>query len=96
MMVTPETLNKLGQCFANSDEVQQFIVQMDNLAHEMVFSEQMRNRVSEKDSVLVLLRQVAVFTLFCREHMELVQQLVKNCVTEEISEEELKKLMGKE
>jgi hypothetical protein len=92
MMITPTTLTKLGQCFSNPEEIQLFIHQMDELASEVSFSVQMRKRVSDEDAALVLLKQVAMFTVFCREYMDLVQQLVANLDCKEITEEEKNKM----
>ena len=92
MLVTAETMGELGKCFASAEEVVTFLSQMGLLAKEITFAAEMRNKVSEKDAVYVSLRQVCLFTLFCREHVELVQQLIKTVKIQEITQEELDNL----
>lgn len=92
-MVTPETLNKLGKCFSGVEEVTTFITQMDGLANEITFNVEMRKRIQEDQSAIMLLKQVCFFTLFCREHLDLIHQLIKNLECKEMTEEEIKKMM---
>lgn len=89
MLVTSETMGELGRCFSNPEEIVTFLSQMGTLAKEITFAAEMRNRVSERDAVYVSLRQVCLFTLFCREHVELVQQLIKTVKIQEVTQEEL-------
>lgn len=95
MMIMPETLGKMGKCFSSPEEVQTFISHMDEAMDEIQFMSKMRWRVAENESTFVLLRQVCVFALFCREYMELVHELVRNIEGKEISEDEMKDMLGK-
>ncbi len=92
MLVTTESMGELGKCFSSPEEIVTFLSQMGHLAKEITFAAEMRNKVSEKDAVYVSLRQVCLFTLFCREHVELVQQLIKTVKIQEITQEELDNL----
>lgn len=94
MMVTPETLNKLGKCFSDVEEVTTFITQMYDLSNEIGFTVEMRKRIHEDHSAMLLLKQVCIFTLFCREHMDLIHQLIANLECKEISEDEMKQMTG--
>lgn len=94
MMVTPETLNKIGKCFSNADEVATFIMQMDGLANELGFNIEMRKRLPDEHAGILLLKQCAIFCLFCREHMDLIHQLVQNLDCKEMTEDEIKRIMG--
>lgn len=93
MMVTAETLEKLDKCFSSVEEVTTFITQMDEIVKELSFYLEMRKRMDKDHSVAVLLKQICVFTLFCREHIDLLHQLIKNLECKEITEEEMKKMM---
>jgi len=90
MLVTTESMGELGKCFSSPEEIVTFLSQMGQLAKEITFAAEMRNKVSEKDAVYVSLRQVCLFTLFCREHVELVQQLINTVKIQEVTDEELK------
>lgn len=90
MMVTTETLGKLGACFSNSEEVETFIAQMDDVINEINFLMMLRGRVTNLESAYVVLKQVCILGIFCREHLDLIHQLIRNIDTKEISEEDLK------
>lgn len=92
MLVTPEALTKLGKCFSDSEEVATFISQMDDVTDELSFNKSMRQRMKSDQAAIILLKQVCIFALFCREHMELVQQLVHELECKEITEEEVKEI----
>ncbi len=76
MMVTAETLIKLSECFAGSDEIESFMVQLDSVSKEMNFLRQLRQRVDDDEGVEIFLKQTCFFTIFCREHLELIHQLI--------------------
>ncbi len=92
MMVTTETLSNLGTCFANTDEVVEFTSQMREVVNELSFCMQTRDRLEGEASAIMLLKQICIFTLFCREHMDLIHQLVAGVVCKEITEDEMKEL----
>lgn len=89
LLVTPEALNKIGQCFSSAEEMQTFLSQMDQLIQEVMFLIQMRTRVKEEYCPVLLLQQSCVFSIFCREHIELIQQLIANLDCKEMTEDEI-------
>ena len=91
-MITQETMNKLGKCFSDPEEAEIFFGQMDGLVQELFFSLQMRCRLGPEDAAVVALKQACFFTIFCRDHMDLIHQLVANLECENISEEEANQL----
>jgi hypothetical protein len=92
MLVTTQTLEKLADCFSGADEYAAFSVDMEELTSELTFCLESRKRAAESQSAYLTLRQFCVFALFCREHMELIHQLIRNLDCEEISEEEMKRI----
>lgn len=96
MLVTPETLAKLGESFANAEELETFVTQMDQVAQEVIFSGQLRAKVPREHLPYVVLKQICVFALFCREHVELLQQLIQDLDCREITAEELQQIKAAE
>lgn len=91
-MVDAATLNKLAACFASSEEVYTFIGHMDLVVDELKFNSLLRDRLAGEDGACeVTMRQVCVFALFCREHMELIQDLIRNIDSREMTDDEYKK-----
>lgn len=81
----------MASCFSGSEEVVTFTAQMDQLAESVCFSKQVRNRVSNDNaSLLIILEQIAVFCFFCREHIDLIQQLISKLEYRELTDEEMK------
>ena len=94
-LVTPDGMIKLGKCFSDIQEMDVFVSQMDNLMMENLSNLQARSRLQGDAEVVLMIKQVCGFILFCREHMELIQQLVANLQCTEITEQQMKELEGK-
>ena len=95
MLITTQTLSKIGQCFSDPQEIETFLLQLEELSSEIVFTTAMRQRVSDEDVAALILKETAMFTIFCRNHIELIQELVKNLDCQEISEDEMKQMRDK-
>ena len=91
-VVTPETLVKIAECFTDSEEMITFTSQMEGLVEELIFNSMLRKRVPSDSSAVLLLKQTCVFGLFCREHMDLIHQIVKNLECKQMTEEEIKEM----
>jgi len=94
MMITPETFTKLGGCFAGGEEVQTFVEQMNEVMDELAFNKLLIQRVELDQSTVLLMKQICIFSLFCREHMDLIHQLIANLSLHEMTEEEINKFKG--
>ena len=93
ILVKPETIVKLGQCFSDAEEVKTFLEQMDSLINELTFVSMIIERAYDEDQIEHMIgQQVALFSYFCREHMELIQQLVRQFEATEVTGEELKRI----
>lgn len=93
-MVTRETLAKMTDCFSGTEEMQQFISQLDEVAKELNFSTMLRTKVDDDSAVILIMKEIVVFTLFCREHLELIHELIRNIDITEITEQEKKGMQG--
>lgn len=91
-MVTQEMVNKLESCFSDADEMRQFFHSLEELISELTFSFQMRKRLDDEAAALILVKELCWFTLFCRENLELIHQLIANIDYKELTEEEAKRL----
>lgn len=93
LMIDNECLLKLADCFSDTEEMQTFLQQIEATTKELIFLGMLRDRVEEDAGPAVLMQQVAVLTLFCREHIELIQQLIQNLETREMTEEERQEMV---
>lgn len=92
LVVTPETFQKLAECFSNAEEYETFFGQMDITIKEISFLIEMRNRVTENDCIYLLMRQVCALSLFVREHIDLMHQFISKIEVREMTDEEMEKL----
>lgn len=93
MVISNDCLLKLANCFSNNEELKTFIIEMEASLREVTFLSLLRDRVEEDEGPAALMRQVAVFSLFCREHIELIQQLIRNLEGKEMTEDQIKEMM---
>lgn len=94
MMITPESLVKMSQCFSNAEEVATFMNHLADLTEELLFQGQLGKRVSEEANINIVMKQICIMSLFVREHMELIHQLISSIDSKSITEEEIKKMRG--
>lgn len=95
VLVTHESLTKIAACFSDSDEVMTFINQMDDVIDELSFYVKLRDRTAdENEYASILLKQVCVFAMFSREHVELIQQLLSCLEYRDLTDEEINQLKG--
>lgn len=93
VIITTESLVKLSQCFSDPEEVQTFIQQMGDVIDEIHFYSQLRLRSeTEEEGIVALLKQVCVFSMFCREHFELIHQLISIVEFRDLTEEEFQEM----
>lgn len=93
LVVSPETLVNLGKVFSDNEEFRTFITQMEHTVNELTFYSLLRNKVSEDEATVTVLQQICIFSLFCREHMEVIQELVRKLEGKHMTEDELKDLL---
>lgn len=93
LMISNKCLLNLANCFSDSDELKTFIEHMEATMREVTFLSLLRQRIEEDEGPAAVMKEVAVVSLFCREHMELIQQLIRNLEGKEITEDQLKEIM---
>jgi hypothetical protein len=87
-LIDSETLGKMFNVFSGKDEFNQFICHIDSLVNELLFLMLLRGKVSEQECINVVMKQVCVISVFSREHIELIHDLVNKIDSKEISEDE--------
>lgn len=92
MIVDKECFLNMYNCFVDSDEFIQFHEHFNSFINEMNYSDQVSKRDINNTSLLtnILMKKVFLFSLFCRDNMELINSLIKHIKFEEVTEEEKK------
>lgn len=91
MMITPESLIKMCKCFSNTEEAATFMNHLADLTEELFFQGQLAKHVDEEAKITIIMKQICIMSLFVREHMELIHQLISSIDGKNISEDEMKK-----
>lgn len=95
IILTDECVRNIAQSFSDPEEAQFFISDLDDATDELSFLYQLRIRsTSEEQTALFVIKQACTLAMFCREHIELVQQLISCLDYRDLTEEELKELEG--
>jgi hypothetical protein len=96
ILITPETLNKQLKCFSNDEEISTYVSQMDDPIQELLFLVLLRKRVPDEERGNVIMRQVSLFSVFCREHADLLYQLISQLDAKGYTKEEMNKMKENE
>lgn len=96
-VLSKECLEKLSHCFSNTEEISDFISHMETSADEIAFHAKLRQRMQTIDEkATILMRQVAILTIFCREHYDLIRELVNKLEPESVTKEKFEEICGDE
>lgn len=94
---TEESLLGISKCFSGSEELNDFINHIELMNREQLFLTELNSRIHDPDVMAYnYLRQVVITTIFCREHIELIKQLIGALKYDEITEEEYQAMLNKE
>lgn len=97
LVVSAETLDKLINNFTDMEELESFTDNMADMAKELMFLNELHRRIpSPEEAKIVLMKQVALYTLFTREYIELVQSLMISCDVKMMDQDDVNKLQNKE
>ncbi len=91
-IVKIETIEKMMACFSSESEYQEFGLNLNQLAQELQYLGLIMVRDSEKISQM-LAKQTFNFAMFCRDNIELIQELVKSVNYSVVSEEYVENLV---
>lgn len=92
-LVNQDSLIKLSQCFS-AEELETFINDLSNLTEEIAFTSILMKRVDDENAANLLLKQLCIVTIFFRENVELLHEMIKSLEYRPLTEEEIKKLKG--
>lgn len=79
---------KVMNCFVDHEELQDFYNQLMTLVSEIEQTHDKMMRVDESSSLLLLAKQLFVMSIFCKENIEIIKQLIGEVKYQEITEEE--------
>jgi len=93
-VVMPETLLELAKCFSDGEEISTFLKSLEVVASEILFTIELIRRAhpvktSDEMAIQVTAQPLVCLAAFCREHMDLVNQLVRTFKYTEMTEEEI-------
>lgn len=91
-MITPESQQRLSNCFSSDEEVWFLSHQLGELGEELDHISRIIDRSFADQLPGVLLKQICAFTLFCQQNMDLIHQLVSQLETEEVDQDEAKRI----
>lgn len=96
IVVSGPVLMEMMDCFASLDEFDHFIADLISCMEEMKFIESTGRRDSdnEKAPAIAAMRMMFLFAYFCRDNIELIQQLVPKIRFDMMDDEEKTAKMG--
>lgn len=92
MMITPQSLINMSKCFSDTEEVALFMSHLHELAQELSFQQEMSKRIKSDENAVshVIMSQICTISIFFREHIELIHDLISKMEVTPFSEEEVK------
>lgn len=89
MFVKTETLEKLVDCFASAEEMQNFIQDLHTLMHEIHYSSLSAVREgTEHFSLITSFKQIIQTSIFFKDNIEILQQTMRCIEFREATESE--------
>lgn len=92
MQITNESLTKIMGCFTDDENLRSFIRHLENLNSELSFNFSLMKRVDDENITSVALKQVCLLTIFCREYIDLIHDLISHLQYTKLTQDELNKL----
>jgi hypothetical protein len=88
--VTAESLQRMADCFASPEELHAFLGDLTGLADEITFTNQLLVRSLDNNdtrmSLLLTMKRMFLFTIFCKENIEVLHDLIAALEYKEIGE----------
>ncbi len=91
-IITSESLSKVIDCFADQEEFATFLYHLHKVSDEMHFNFLLIPQVSVEDGVTIALKQVISAAMFYREHIELMQQLIRVVDCQKMTKEQVEEM----
>lgn len=89
MMVSKEELWGLLEAFTGQEEAEQFTSDLIGYVNECYFNLLMVPRVDKESADILLLKNLLMLTLFYRDNIEIIQQLIMCLKGERVTQEQL-------
>lgn len=95
MLIKVESLQGIYDCFSGQEEFDQFLVEMAVMIDEVHYTGQKaaRNKHDEQFAMALVLKQCFLFTLFCKDHIELIRQMMPHIEYEVVDGKRKKQIL---
>jgi hypothetical protein len=90
--VSKESSHKLLEAFSSTDEMDEFMHNFSMFVKEQFWMHSTAERASVDDAVTMFLSQLSLFTIFCRQNIELIKELVARLEVQNMTEEQIEEL----
>jgi len=94
-MMTTEVMEKMANCFASPEDLLFFCKAFHDLSTEIVFLNKLVDHLPEYSEPAIRLKCIAMITIFFRENVEVMRELIKVCEVKSLSEEQVIKMSEK-
>lgn len=94
-MMTTEVVQKMIKCFEGPEDIRQFCDAIYGLGSEFLFIQKLIDYLPEDATPGLQMKCVAMLTLFLRENIECLRELIKVCDVKPVTEEQVKNLSSR-
>ena len=91
-MMSEESLEKMCQCFQSTEEILAFCQTFEEMGAELVFLAKLRDHLPSEADASIRMKAIAMLTIFFRDNIELMRNLIQVCEIKVLSEEQIKKI----
>lgn len=95
-VISDEIVMNMATCFSGSEELRTFVLEIEKFMQEINFMSLLRLRIEDEHIMHTIMREVCLITLFFRNHIEVLQQLMMKLETRDATPEEIKQIKAKE
>lgn len=98
IVIKTDCLIKMLDSFGTPEELEEFGTQLSSLIEEIIFAGNLSERNMDKPEFvrLMTMKQLFLFTLFCRNNVDLIHDLISKIDYTEITEEERNEILKTE
>ena len=91
-VMTTEVMEKMAKCFESVEDIKEFSDALCHLGQEFVFLDKLISNLPQDSEPAIRMKSIAMLTLFVRENIECIRDLIKVCDLKPVSEEQVKEL----
>ncbi len=92
-MLTTEVLDKMCKCFDSVQEIIDFCDTIENISAELIFLKKLRDHLPSDSEPSIRMKAITMLTLFVRDNIEILRNLIQVCEVTHLDEEKVKRMM---